>query len=635
MDLVPRRALQPKRQAQPLEFAEPKRTLDLAPRRALEVSTKRPLDLQRQPLNLAPQPNRAFLPALQRLGVRAAGPASVFLAVADGLQAIQDNFNPIEQLRRSQGLSAPNDASGQASPSTLLPATRGADSELNLSPLSVNSNGFLFITKNEPRFPSGQFSFAFVNDNQPSNFTFSSTVINAGFGDVYWGLRVFRNGVEIFTDGRALFSFGGTITDIQFVPLSGQPVQYQGSPGFSGVADQTTSKAAPSLPELTPAPLRAIAPASVSQPPPQQQQTQETDPAIRQALQNLGVLTALPELTRSPQQQTQTQSQSGLAPKPAPEGATSVSDLLEQFAPAPAPAIDPITLRFREESPQFSPAGQGAIPTVGVLIAQLLAEVASRLPQPQTQTQPVFQTPPRRPEECLSEEDKDQLRCKFSDCASVTLCEPERSWLERAGGIVYSGSRNFPACEKLQPGSEILQTSWEDFGPQAILEAIQSQNQAIDRLMVWVCKLADQEPSLAVPEWWPIVRAPQIRQMVIAYRPRNPDGSLGPANRQITIPHYFGNGQPFAPVYTSGPFYAIAKLSDNSKIHVYGSTDQEARRVCEIMLSQTDPAFSSAAIIRSGRVSGKEVEVAQRVPYKWILWPQGQEAGLAQDSGFF
>ncbi len=627
------------------------RTIDLAPRAVAGGETVYSLSKSGLAKEFA-------LGNVARLG----NALALFSLAADVLQFIQNNYKPIDALRESQGLAGPNSG---------LPAT-----QLTGDDLRNYQRGGLISSQLSGIAPAGAtaiyVNYYRKNNINPGAVVYTSAAISGGDAwrigrgplNAYvceQSLIIYRNGFAVREDFSALADncvglFGQSdfyVTSIQFTKADGTITEIKPSDPTEILPDQQSAKPLPStafIPSTTspesppfaepvaPPEVLPIAPTGPKTAPAERPQQVPIAPA------NPAPITA-PRPTAPEKPNPTPTAPPGVLPVPIPEQTPVIID-----PTTGKPIVIPIQTPTSPNPNTQTPAKPNPSPVPGPILLPnpnpltggqpialppgLLDPIIQRIINDITQTAPVFQIPPRG-DNCVTVDDLKDLKCNFSDCSPVSLCEPERIWLERAGGTVYSGSNTLRTCEKLFPDQLPELQTWEEFGPAAILQAIDAQNQAIDRVLQWICKLADQEPALAVPEWWPILRTPQRRQMVIAYRTRLPDGSLGKANRQITIPHYAGTGAPTAPTYTAGPYYALAILTDNSKIHVYGNTEQEARRVCEICLGQVAAEYRFNVTIRSGQVSGRQVDVAQRIPYRWFLWPSGQEGGSAAASGIF
>lgn len=114
-----------------------------------------------------------------------------------------------------------------------------------------------------------------------------------------------------------------------------------------------------------------------------------------------------------------------------------------------------------------------------------------------------------------------------------------------------------------------------------------------------------------VPEWWAMRTGSQRPQLVITFGELKLDGSKGKPKYSISIPHYSGPSKltrsPI-PNYKKGQKQGILTLSDNSKVIVNASTQEDAERVLLAAKKIINPRYLRDSHIKIGDRKGKRLK---------------------------
>ncbi len=186
-----------------------------------------------------------------------------------------------------------------------------------------------------------------------------------------------------------------------------------------------------------------------------------------------------------------------------------------------------------------------------------------------------------------------------------------------------------------QYGSSFLFTpDCEDKKPQTVEwtgSAFSSANAGIaelgERLDVINRKICDLDVVAAVPEGWNLRPENGRPQLIVKLAGGNPNHP-GSADRQLTIPHYAGPRKVPPISYTSGRFYGILVLSDNSKVRVYANSQRAAESVCNQVRVFIDGSMLQNSFIVTGEVK-QNIKSASLRAKKATFYGRNHEPGKA------
>lgn len=117
----------------------------------------------------------------------------------------------------------------------------------------------------------------------------------------------------------------------------------------------------------------------------------------------------------------------------------------------------------------------------------------------------------------------------------------------------------------------------------------------------------EKEAIAAIPEHWPIKPESKRPQLVLLCAEEKEDGSLGSAKYPIAIPHYrYSNPQTTPPFiyFNKGSIQGMLVLKNNSKVIIYASTINEAKRILRAISSHIDPAYIAEFSPKIGPIAG-------------------------------
>jgi hypothetical protein len=306
------------------------------------------------------------------------------------------------------------------------------------------------------------------------------------------------------------------------------------------------------------------------------------------------------------------------SPSPSPSSAPSHPTSPQASQPAPTPSASPSTGATTGSAPVgFSQGLQPALqlvdengnplkstgpdgkplPNDKYVPNKTPSPVPNKTPQPQTAPETSPKTAPKTQPQ--PDRFKDPTDCKFS-CEELAKCFGDLKVKIFDGCNATDGTvKTKEITIQVLPKDKAKTTA-------SFAELLEIRSRE--------CSLADR--VLTVPEYWQ-VRVGQRPQAAIVYREFK-DGKFTNSYYTLHIPHYNGNkkSKPNLTQYEKGEASAIYICKDNSKLTVYASTEQEAKRLINQMEKHIDPKMRGDIVHTGTRKGLKKTTVKPiRVDY--------------------
>ena len=127
-----------------------------------------------------------------------------------------------------------------------------------------------------------------------------------------------------------------------------------------------------------------------------------------------------------------------------------------------------------------------------------------------------------------------------------------------------------------------------------------------------------------VPDWWALRAGSNRPQLSLIFKQKN---KTKYSHYIINVPHYKGGRLNIPPVkpFDKGNIRGALHLSDNSKVIVYTSTEDEAAKVLGQIRRLIIPRFLSGSTETYGRKKGRKLNQFTAIPVGAKYYPRGQE----------